>query len=324
MIRPLVDPAFVVVGGLVLLALVVLGLATSARRHRSGWVLRGLMVLLLCLIALQPGLGTASAGTRPSDLEVLVFVDRTTSMSALDWAADRPRLHGVRKDVTTLMEALPSARFTLVTFGRSVQVELPSTSDVNLVGETLSLMPREEPFAGRGSLVDRPLERMEALLTRLGEEQPDRRRIVVLMSDGENTAATQQRSFAPLAPLVDGGAVLGYGTTKGGLMPLDEDRPAKGWVIDSATGTAALSRYDAANLGKVAQELGVPYLHRTSPDGLAELTDGWQTFATDADDVDVRAELDLTWALALALVLCGVLDLRQHWRGLWQARRELA
>lgn len=325
MIRPLVDPALLVIGTLVLLGLVVLGAVAAPPGRRGGWVLRALMVLLLAGIALRPGWGTVPVATRPSDLEVLVLVDRTTSMSARDWHGDQPRLDGARRDVSELMTALPSSRFTIVTFGKDVRIELPSTNDVGFVEETLSLVPREEPFAGSGSLVDRPLDRMQALLTQMREENPDRRRVVVLMTDGENTATGEQRSFAPLAPLVDAGVVLGYGTERGGLMPLDEEEPSAGWVPDPATGEPARSRIDEANLRTVARQMGVPYLHREAPGGLDKVATGWQqSFSTRAEGQEARAELELGWLLALALLVLAAVDLRQHWRGFWQARRELA
>jgi Ca-activated chloride channel homolog len=325
MIRPIVEPALLVVGALVLLGLIVVGLLSSPRSRRRGWLLRLLMLLLLVAIALRPGWGTMPSANRPSDLEVLAFVDRTTSMSALDWHGDQPRLAGIRADVTALMEALPTARFTVVTFGEEVRTELPSTSDVTLIDDTLALLPREEAYAGEGSLVDRPLDTMQAMLTELQEEHPERRRVVVLMSDGENTATDPQRSFEPLGPLVDAGAVLGYGTERGGLMPLDEERPDAGWVPDPATGEPARSRLDEANLRTVAGQIGVPYLHRTSSGGLADLVAGWQKFSSQADDsAEARAALELTWLLALALLVVAAIDLRQHWRRFWQAKRELA
>ena len=325
MIRPVVDPELIVIAALVLLGLIVVGLLSTPRAQRRSWVVRLLMLLLLVAIALRPGWGDVPSASRPSDLEVLVFADRTTSMSALDWDEDRPRLAGVRADVTSLMEALPSARFTVVTFGKQVRTELPSTRDVRLVDETLALLPREEVFAGQGSLMDRPLGTMRAMLTELQEEEPERRRVVVLMADGENTSSETQRSFASLAPLVEAGAVLGYGTETGGLMPLDEERPGAGWVPDPATGEPARSRVDEQNLKAIAKEIGVPYLRRAAPGGLEDLVAGWQKFSDSADDaVDEQAKLELTWMLALALLLLALLELRHHWQRFWQARRELA
>jgi Ca-activated chloride channel homolog len=325
-IRPLVDPAVLAIVTTVLLGVVVVGAVTADRAERSGWLLRGLMVALLAAIALRPGWGTVPAETKPSDLEVVVLVDRTTSMSALDWHGEQPRLEGVREDVSVLMSSLPSSRFTVVTFGRTVRTELPSTMDAALVDESLALIDTEAPFAGRGSALDRPLEALQELLLRMEEEHPERRQVVVLMSDGEKTAAEPQASFADLEPLVDAGVVLGYGTSEGGLMPLPGATDEGEWVIDPATGEPARSRFDGDNLRTVASELSVPFLQREKDGGLAELSAGWQQrFTVRSEDAgEARADLELGWLLAIALLIVTVVDLRRHWRQLWQARRDLA
>lgn len=327
MIRPIVDPPLVVIATLLLLGLAVWGAAWSPSGERMGWLRRGLVVLLLGFIALRPGLGAVPAATRPSDLEVLLVVDRTTSMSARDWNGELPRLHGVRRDVMDLVDALPSSRFTLVTFGKTVRTRLPSTSDVTLISEALSLIRREEVFDGTGSRVDRPVARMEQLLTRVGEQHPDRRRIVVLLTDGENTQPGAQRSFSPLDPLVDAGVVLGYGTKRGGRMPMDAKHLDLGWVEDVTTGRPALSRLDEVNLRLVAGEMGIGYVHRRSPGGLEGVAAAWeQSFSERPEESgdEAPAKVELVWMMALALMLVALLDLRQHWRRFWQTRRELA
>jgi Ca-activated chloride channel homolog len=327
MIRPVADLPLLLLATLVLLTPVVFGVVWSRRRERTGWLLRIVMVLLLLAIGLRPGLGSQPAPTVVLPLEVVVAIDRTTSMSAHDWNGDRARLDGVRRDVADLVEALPSGRFTVVTFGRSVRTELPSTQDQMLIGETVALVRREPVFSGKGSRTDRPLQPLRRLLTRMQDQNPDRPRLLVLMADGENTDARAQRSYAPLRPLVDAGAVLGYGTVRGGLMPVDEDEPDGRWVLDPATGTPARSTLDERNLGAVAEELGVPYHHRLRPGGMQPLASTWQGAFTDTaapTGKETPARYELTWVLALLLLAVALVDLRRHWRRMHEARRELA
>ena len=54
-IRPLVDPAVIVIVTVLLLGLVVVGATRSSRSERPGWLLRAVMVLLLAAIAFRPG-----------------------------------------------------------------------------------------------------------------------------------------------------------------------------------------------------------------------------------------------------------------------------
>jgi Ca-activated chloride channel family protein len=326
MIRPVLDPAVLLVLTLTMLAVVVAGAAWTPRKERLGWLVRGLMVLVLAAAALRPGLGTAHAETQPADLEVVLVVDRTTSMSALDWNGAQSRLTGVGRDVADLVAALPAARFAVVSFGKHARVELPSTSDVTLVEETVSSIEREEVLAGRGSSIDRPLDLLVRLLGDTAQLHPERRRVVVLMTDGENTAHRRQRTFTSLEPLLDGGLVLGYGSSRGGPMLVDERHPREGFVEDPATGTTAISRLDEANLRQVSDELGAAYEQRAAPGGLQEVAASWRReFVEEVDGHggEVPADLELGWVLGIALLLLALVELAAHWRRCVQARRAL-
>lgn len=319
-----VEPTLVVAGALLLLAVVVFGAVWSRRSERFGWLRRGLMVLLLAAIALGPGIGKEPVPTKTAELEVVVVLDRTTSMSALDWARDRSRLAGARADLKELVVALPTGRFTLVTFGRRTGVTLPSTKDETVIADTVELVGREEAFSGVGSRLDRPLNLLTGLLRQMRHRNPERARVVVLMSDGENTDSGMQESFKPLSVLaVDGAAVLGYGTKRGARMPLDEGRPGAGWISDATTGEDAISRIDKANLRRVAHELDADFLHRTRPGGLEELAASWTDRFREPtqDGAEAPRALQLYWMLALALLALVLVDLRRHWQRLLQARR---
>ena len=77
-------------------------------------------------------------------------------------------------------------------------------------------------------------------------------------------------SYESLKDLVDTGAVLGYGTEKGGKM-----REGHTYVYDHETYSDALSKIDEENLQKIADELGVQYLNmnsgNTALEGLIEI-----------------------------------------------------
>lgn len=326
--NPIIDVPLVVIGALVLLAAIVYGAVWSRRSEHGGWLLRALMVVLLVLIALRPGLGEDQvAPSRTADLEVIVVLDRTTSMSALDWGAGEPRLDGVRSDLAELVGGLPTGRFTVISFGRRVRTELPSTQDETVIADVVDVLGREEAFAGLGSRLDRPLATVSALLARVKAQSPRRPRLVVLMGDGENTDPEPQASFASLAPLVDAGLVLGYGTEGGSRMPSDEEKQGGGWVQDPRGGDA-VSRIDEANLRAVADQLGVPYLHRTAPGGLDEIAADWADRFQEPDPAydgaDVPVAHELYWILALALLALVLVDLRRYWQRLLGARRSLS
>lgn len=282
------------------------------------------IVLAFVLVLLQPGFGERAAPTQLADLEVLVVVDRTRSMAALDHQGG-PRIHGVQQDLVALADELPGARFSLLTFGKEVTLELPFTSDTTTFKTAVETMRLEGVFDGDGSLMDRPLEAMEEVLQRADDQHPDRRRMVVFVADGENTSGGEQRSFEGLEDLVDGGAVLGYGSEEGARMPEADDLSEdEGYIYDFETSADAISRIDEDNLRRIADEMGIDYVHRTEPGGMDRVADGFEaTYALD-DDEGRTSEHDLTWVFGLLLLGLVLLELRSQWRALWTSHTALA
>lgn len=293
---------------------------------KPNWNIRIAMAVLAILIAVRPGLGGGDDESTKvgSDLEVLLVVDETLSMSALDHAGVRSRLEGVREDLGDVTHALPDARFGLIGFGHDVKMDLPFTSSRQAVDRAVAGIAREPMLAGTGTVMDRPLALMQSVLARAEKERPDRRRIVILVSDGENTApGVKQDSFAPLAPFIDGGAVLGYGTPAGGRMPTGGEPPWT-FVRDVSTSADALSRIDDANLRTIAEELGIEYAYRG---GTGDLTDWARGLSRGAAETERGEEYEdkqeLYWILALLLAALAVVELRLDVAA-WRQAKEVA
>ena len=287
----------------------------------ANWRVRGAMLLVAVLIAIRPGLGeTGQEKVAPgSDLEVLLVVDRTVSMSALDHAGVRSRLEGVRTDLDEIVAALPDAQFAVLTFGKDAPLDLPCTSDPDAVLSAVDALTREPLLAGTGTTLARPRPLLQGGLRRAARPHPDRTRILVFASDGENTlAGHRQRSFAGLDEYLDGGAVFGYGSAAGGLMPTGGEPPWT-FVRDPRTGEDAVSRLDEANLRRVADQLGVDYAGRGSAASLRD----WARGLTGTGDPhgDGTARYELYWLLALVLVGLAGLELRLSWLAFAEARR---
>jgi len=282
------------------------------------------IVVALVLVLLHPGYGHAKVPTQVADLQVLVVVDRTRSMAAEDYDGHHPRLDGVRKDLTAMAAALPGARFALLTFGFNARLELPFTNDADAFDSEVDTMVLEQPTAGVGSSMDTPKQEMAQVLDAAQRQYPDRRSIVVFVSDGENTSTTPPQSMSDLAQYVDGGVVLGYGTTQGGPMPNAEDLSnAQGFVQDLKTGATAISRAHPDTLKAVADQLGIGYQQRTAPGGIAGIAKSFKASYVQAVGKAGGVANDLTWVFGLVLLALVLLELRDGWRALWTSRRAL-
>lgn len=289
-------------------------------------VRRVAILVALMVILVRPTAGEADVPTQVADVEVVVVLDRTRSMAALDYDGKQPRIDGARADLEELAAELPGARFGLLTYGLDVQFELPFTTDVNAFTAAMETIQLESPTGGVGSSLDRPRQQLVDILTDAQEQRPDRRRMIVFVSDGERTMDGDTKSYDEVGDLVAGGLVLGYGTTKGAPMPAGDNlKDDDEFVQDPSTGTDAISKADPDALRELAGQLGVEFVERTEPGGMAEFADEFEaTYVPGEDDDQVRAENEVTWIAGLALFPLALLELRSGWRALWTSRNALA
>jgi Ca-activated chloride channel family protein len=240
---------------------------------REGVVRWSAMGLLLLLVAADPAIGGGRAAVKRSDANVLFVVDTTGSMAAQDYNGDEPRLDGVRHDIAALADEFSGAHFALVTFNSKTRVIVPWTTDRGALDSAVQLLRQEWTQYAQGTRLDEPLPTMRQLLPRSGPGGGYD--VVFFLSDGEQTEQPPPQSFERLDNAVAGGAVLGYGTSEGAKMHVyvgRDERPEL-YIHDYETGADAVSRIDEANLAKVADEMGVVYVHRTAPDDVGGIAD---------------------------------------------------
>lgn len=308
---------------------------TSPGRRRTGLVI-GLArraAVVAALVALVLGLGNreAPAPQRLPELSVLVAVDVTTSMSALDDPSGS-RITAVRRDLVELVRGLDQVRLSVITFGRSRAVRLPSTPDRTAYEEVVASLQVERPEAGSGSSVGRAVRGILVELERAEAAPGDPIPVLVLVTDGENTVPDEQPSFEEVGGSVGAAVILGYGTAEGGLMPLErvevDAKPptaaqvGRAVLTDRETGEPALSRRDDENLQDIAAELDAPYVAADGTHDLAQVAADLEATAY-ADLEPAEPERELRWLWALLLLLLVLADLRRGWRGWLEARREV-
>ncbi|WP_125775491.1 VWA domain-containing protein [Antribacter gilvus] len=291
--------------------------AASGGASRLPWLRRTALCLVLLVAGLGPSVVETSRDTTVTAVDVFFVVDRTGSMAAEDYGPEgnQERLVGVRNDVVALTTAVPGARYSVIAFDSQATRQLPLTTDARAINAWAQTFRREITLYSQGSLTDRPLDELSSALVGSAEQHPASLRLVFFLSDGEQTAEGEPRSFADLAPLIDGGAVLGYGTEEGGRMKeYDPDVPPEEaeYLTDSTETTAdgvvpdALSRIDEGVLRGLADQLGVPYERRTAPTPVEHLVAGFdpEQMADDGRRT-VTSYRPVVWPLGL--VLAGLL-----------------
>ncbi len=268
-------------------------------RAASVWLRVGAL-LLLAAITLQPAIAGSDDPPTPTATDVVLVIDRTTSMGASDYDGQNPRMNGVASDVTALVAAMPSARYTVVVMDNDARIEVPWTTDTTAVVTFAETMGWREETFGIGSDISVGKPVAEELLTASAESRPQARRFLIYMGDGEQTMEATPDSFDTLAPFLTGSRVLGYGTEEGGEMTL---RPDTDELVERA-GVPQLSMINQSTLQQIADELGGSYDHRTSPGGLEFWPDG----AGAATGETGTPDYSLAWLLALAAAAVFAVD----------------
>ncbi len=236
------------------------------RKGIFNYIRQILVVILLFAINLRIMVPNGEMTTLQNDAKVLFVVDNTISMLAEDYEGNTRRIDAVHRDCAYIMEQLPGASFRVVSFGNQVKNMIPYTIDATNAKQAVESLQGQSSLHAKGTSMNAVLEYLEKQL----EEDSHGYQVVFFISDGEITQEEDLKSFPKLDKLIDTGAVLGYGTEKGGSMKApaftgDEDEPEEIYYYDeNYDRQTAISKIDESNLKKIASDMGVSYVHMTS------------------------------------------------------------
>ena len=231
----------------------------SPARKLTAILLLAVMIAGVATVWYRPKYHSSSTDIITSNLDVALVVDTTISM----WAEDHgkgTRMDGVKKDIDRIMNKLPGSSFSLIRFDNGAEILTPYTQDINLIHEILDEFHMPAYSTATGSSPNTAHEAMKAVLQSAAARQGNRRTIVFFFSDGETTDGSSLMSFADLSGMINDGAVMGYGTEKGGRMYY----PGRGYITDTSRGTDARSVIDEGALRQIAEDLDIAYVNRTS------------------------------------------------------------
>lgn len=310
-LRWAVDPfTFTVMSALMVLALAI-GFLRSSKGGRWTWIRRTILVAMAMLIGMTPSIpsGTTKEAT---NIEVFFVLDRSVSMLADDQADAPSRLKAATEDIKKLTTDLAGSRFAALTFSSELASAVPLTTDGHAISSWADTVTAEQMLYASGSSVSVVPQRLAQTLQTAKERHPSHIRLVVLLTDGEDTmdsTKTISPEWSQVKELCDGGLVLGYGTTKGGKMPEyqdgfdqeDDKKPSKptSYVMDPETGQVAISKANPERLKQIAQATGLNFAMRTGPYDFTQLVRKVQDEAKAEAVEDNRSEVtvyrDFVW-----------------------------
>ena len=232
------------------------------------------ILILLFLINLRPMIPSGDSQTISNNVDVLFVIDTTISMNAEDYNGKHKRLDGVKADCRNIIDELAGSRFSLIHFNNDAKISVPFTRDSDMVYEAIDILDPIEQLYARGSSLNTALDIVRQSLDASYEKDADRKRILFFISDGEITDDSKLASFRDLEKYVDGGAVLGYGTTSGGYMKNTNRYSTNDEYITYYSNyktERAVSKIDEANLKQIASDIGISYIHMDKYDNISSV-----------------------------------------------------
>lgn len=269
------------------------GLAAASTGRARPQLLAVLVWAALCLALARPQwVGEIEAPPR-SGRDLLLAVDVSGSMSAEDMVIGgrrMSRMDAVRRVLADFLERRAGDRIGLLLFGQSAHLLTPLTFDIEALRQQLDSVV--VGIAGRETAIGDAI----GLAVKRLRERPESQRVLVLLTDGVNTAGVLDPNKALELAEAEGVRIhtVGVGSEGGGagLMGL---RFGGGAEIDEAL------------LRRVAERTGGGYFRARNAAELAGIyaeIDRLEPVEQEGERLRPRREL-YAWPLALALLLAA-------------------
>ncbi|MDR3127726.1 MAG: VWA domain-containing protein [Bifidobacteriaceae bacterium] len=246
------------------------------------WLRRALILLLIGFIILGPSWQVGEALQPQPQTNVLFVVDRTGSMNAEDFAANKSRLDGAKDDMKKIINLYTDAQFGLITFDSVAITQVPLTYDSSGVISYINALTPQITKYSQGTKIDISASEIGNDLRAARIANSKSKNFIYFLSDGENNvgdnaANPQLSAFDTVKDYIDGGAVIGYGSLQGSkIKPYNfnsqSDRIGKNqdvitseYIKDPAKGGQdAISKINPVVLTALAKDLSLQYFYSDS------------------------------------------------------------
>jgi len=240
--------------------------AARLRRTRPGWwrtALRLLVVALLVVAMARPRLTQAGTEIEASGVDIILAVDVSTSMEALDFEIGgqaTSRLDVVKRVVAKFTDERPNDRIGLVAFAGRPYLVSPLTLDHDWLRKRLESLHTGmiEDGTAIGSALASSVNRLR--------ERDAKSRIVILLTDGMNNAGKVAPLTAAEAAATLGIKVytIGAGTRGEAPVPVTD-------AFGRRTTMMAKVDIDEKTLAEMARMTGGKYFRATDTESLARI-----------------------------------------------------
>jgi Ca-activated chloride channel family protein len=226
--------------------------------------LRLLTVFLLVVAVARPQGGNVSREVLSAGVDIMLVVDTSGSMEAMDFTLDgerATRLEVSKKVVRDFIEGRENDRIGLIAFGEEAIIQCPNTIDYGVLTNTLRAV--KSGMAGDGTGIGTALGTAVQSI----KELPGRSRIIILLTDGRNNTGILDPVQAARAAASFGIKVYTIGVGTEGKAPFQ---------VSGLFGKQMIYQevdLDEATLKRIAEATGARYFRATSSDALERIYD---------------------------------------------------
>lgn len=222
---------------------VILSPVSSFNTFMRFFFFRNAIVFLILAMA-QPAFGSKKVSGTLESLELVLAIDISSSMNVKDIDKETSRLEIAKRAMVQLINNLHGEKLGIVIFAGGAYVQLPLTMDY----DAAKMYIREIETAmisNQGTNIAAALEVSQMMFSKSNTSKA-----VILITDGENHEGGIDTFLAGFKKDGIELSVLALGTTNGGLIPNDPERPAAGYKTNSQ-GSPIVSRLNP----QMAEEL---------------------------------------------------------------------
>lgn len=278
---------------------------------RKGWaafIRQLLLVILIFVINLRPMIKVENIQQKTLNMDVLFVIDNTISMFAEDMDHDARRMDVVKEDCEYIMDQLPGARYSVISFCNEAQRLTPYTTDREMVMLAIESLNATSKYYAQGTELGVVPDTIKDAIDGDGENA----HIVFFISDGESNAKRDNPNFEALRKYIDSGAVLGYGTKQGGPMQVysyydSDDTEYLYYYDDDNNYRKAISKIDERSLKDIATAMGLTYVHMEDQNDidavLGEISSMRYEFIADGETTEGYADIYFYFLIPLVVIL---------------------
>ncbi len=204
--------------------------------------------LIFWIIAMsQPQYGQRAESAKKAVSDVFIAVDVSRSMFATD--VKPTRLARAKIFAANLIEELGSERISIIPFAGHAYVTMPLTTDIGAAKMVLQSLDKNTAST-QGTAISAAIR----LAIQSAEALEPRRRVMVLLTDGENF---DQEAVKAAEEAAEAGITIfpiGVGTEEGSRLPAPPNSGSQ--FLHDSDGSIVISRYNPDLLRKIASKTG--------------------------------------------------------------------